>query len=151
VDPNLEIFKAHGHKLIVFHGWADVIVPSLGSVEYYENVEKAQARDAARDHKSRLEETQTFDRLFMVPGMGHCGGGPGLTGIDPLNALVEWVEQGTAPEEIVAKRTVKGVTEMSRPVCAYPAEARYSGHGDKNDAANFLCETPAEPGAAPAL
>ena len=151
VDPNLEKFKAHGHKLIVFHGWADVIVPSLGSVEYYESVEKAQARDAARDHKNRLEETQTFDRLFMVPGMGHCGGGPGLTGIDPLNALVEWVEQGTAPEEIVAKRTVKGVTEMSRPVCAYPAEARYSGHGDTNDAANFLCETPAEPGSAPAL
>lgn len=146
VNPDLSVFKAHGHKLIVFHGWADVIVPSLGSVEYYESVEKAQARDAARDHRSPLKETQTFDRLFMVPGMGHCGGGPGLTGIDPLDALEEWVEQGTAPEEIVAKRTVKGVTEMSRPVCAYPAEARYMGHGDTNDAGNFVCAMPAAGG-----
>lgn len=143
VDPNLEIFKAHGRKLIVFHGWADVIVPSMGSVDYYESVEKAQAKDAARDHKSRLEETQTFDRLFMVPGMGHCGGGPGLNGIDPLDALVRWVEQGTAPEEIVARRTVKGVTEISRPVCAYPEEARYIGRGDTSDAVNFVCAEPA--------
>jgi len=139
-DPDLQTFKAHGHKLIVYHGWADVIVPSLESINYYTSVENAQA---ASHHRSPADETQQFYRLFMVPGMAHCGGGPGLNSIDPVEALEQWVEKGTAPKKIIAKRTVKGVTEMTRPVCPYPQAARYNGAGDSNDAANFTCVNPA--------
>jgi feruloyl esterase len=142
-DPDLETFKAHGHKLIVYHGWADVIVPSLESINYYNSVENAQAQEAALHHQSAAAETQMFYRLFMVPGMGHCGGGPGLNGIDPVDALEQWVEKGTAPERIIAKRTVKSVTQISRPVCPYPQSARYNGSGDTGDAANFTCVNPA--------
>jgi feruloyl esterase len=142
-DPDLQAFKAHGHKLIVHHGWADVIVPSLESINYYTSVENAQAGQAASHHRSAADETQAFYRLFMVPGMAHCGGGPGLNGIDPVEALEQWVEKGTAPEKIIAKRTVKGVTEITRPVCPYPQAARYNGSGDSNDAANFTCVNPA--------
>jgi feruloyl esterase len=134
-DPNLETFKAHGHKLIVYHGWADVIVPSLESINYYASVEDVQARS----HHGKGEEMKDFYRLFMVPGMAHCGGGPGLNSIDPVEPLELWVEKGIAPEMIVAKRTEKGVTVMTRPVCAYPLVAHYKGSGDVNDAANFTC------------
>lgn len=138
-SPDLQTFKAHGHKLIVYHGWADVIVPSLESINYYQSVESAQAEEAARHHRSKTEETQGFYRLFMVPGMAHCAGGPGLNGIDAFESLELWVERGIAPEKIIAKRADKGVTQMTRPVCPYPQAARYNGDGDPNDAASFSC------------
>lgn len=134
-DPNLETFTAHGHKLIVYHGWADVIVPSLESINYYASVESAQARS----HHGKSEGMQDFYRLFMVPGMAHCGGGPGPNSVDPVEALELWVEKGIAPENIVAKRTERGVGVMTRPVCAYPLVALYKGSGDVNDAASFTC------------
>jgi feruloyl esterase len=143
-DPDLHIFKAHGHKLILYHGWADVIVPSLESINYYRTVEDAQAKVAAIDRRSNLEETQSFFRLFMVPGMAHCAGGPGLNGIDLVKPLELWVEKGIPPDKIVAGRYEKGTTQITRPVCPYPQAARYNGNGDTNDAGNFSCSEPSE-------
>lgn len=141
-DPDLHTFKSHGHKLIVYHGWSDVIVPSLESINYYQSAENAQADEAAKHHLSKTEETQGFFRLFMVPGMAHCGGGPGLNGIAPFDSLVTWVEKGLPPEKIIAGRYENGVTQMTRPVCPYPRIARYNGTGDSNDAASFSCIDP---------
>jgi hypothetical protein len=73
-------------------------------------------------------------RLFMLPGMAHCGGGPGATHFDPLGTMVDWVEHGAAPEKILA--TGEGFT---RPLCPYPENAHYKGSGDTHDAANFVC------------
>jgi feruloyl esterase len=138
-DPDLQAFKARGHKLIVYHGWADVIVPSLESINYYQSVENAQSEEATNHHRNATEETQGFFRLFMVPGMAHCAGGPGLNDIAPFESLETWVEEGLAPEKIIANRVEGGVKKMTRPVCPYPEVARYKGAGDTNDAANFSC------------
>jgi len=145
-DANLQTFKAHGHKLIAYHGWADRTVPSLESINYYQNVENAQKIEAARHHRSKAEETQAFYRLFMIPGMAHCGGGPGLNGIDPLSSLEAWVEKGIAPDMMIAKRSENGVTEFARPVCPYPEAARYNRTGDAKDASSFTCSLPAPKG-----
>lgn len=141
-SSDLQTFKAHGHKLIVFHGWADVIVPSLESIAFYRSVEDSQAEEAVSHHRSKAEETQEFYRLFMVPGMAHCAGGPGLNTVDAFEPLQLWVEKGIAPEILLAKRVEKGETQMTRPVCPYPQEARYNSTGDSNDAANFSCSDP---------
>jgi feruloyl esterase len=138
-DPNLHTFKTHAHKLLTYHGWADWLVAPQESVNYYKSVEDTQTRAAARHHRSNAEETQEFYRLFMVPGMSHCGGGPGLNTLDALPALELWVEKGIAPQKIIAKRMNKNTVEMTRPVCPYPQTARYNGTGNPNDAANFSC------------
>lgn len=145
-DPKLTLFKTHGHKLVVYHGWADAMVPSLESINYLSRVEAAQAKDAAAHKRTNAEETASFYRLFMVPGMSHCGGGPGLTEIDALESLVLWTEKGIAPEKIIARRVDKEATELIRPVCPYPQTARYCGSGNVNDAMNFTCATPAANG-----
>jgi feruloyl esterase len=145
-DPGLQAFKAHGHKLIVYHGWADVVVPSQESINYYKSVENAQEKDAASHHRSKTEETQEFYRLFMVPGMAHCSGGPGLNRIDALDSIELWVEKGIAPEKIVAKRVDKDATQMTRPVCPYPQTIRFNGSGDANEAASFSCSAAIEDG-----
>lgn len=138
-NPDLGVFKAHGHKLLVFHGWADWLVFSGESVNYYRGVAEAQAAPAATHHRTQDEETQTFMRLFMVPGMSHCAGGPGLTNVDPLPSLELWVEKGIAPQELVAWRSENGVIVNTRSVCPYPRTARYNGAGDAKDAASFTC------------
>ena len=145
-DPDLRAFKARGHKLVVYHGWADVVVPSLESINYYGAVEDAQATEAASHHRGAGEETQEFYRLFMVPGMAHCSGGIGLNSLDAFPSLELWVEKGIAPEKIVAKRVENGVTQIARPVCPYPQTVRYNGTGDTNDAANFSCSRPIQEG-----
>ncbi|HEX4645418.1 MAG TPA: tannase/feruloyl esterase family alpha/beta hydrolase, partial [Verrucomicrobiae bacterium] len=96
-----------------------------------------------------ITATQDFARLFMVPGMDHCGNqtnGPGIadTGIDPLTALEQWVEEGNAPSELIATKTAAtgGQTLWRRPVCAYPKVARYKGGGDPTDPTNFTCTEP---------
>jgi pimeloyl-ACP methyl ester carboxylesterase len=128
VDPNLKSFIEHKGKLLMYHGWADPGVPPMGSVNYYNNVAKtvgAPAKDATR--------------LFMVPGMGHCGGGDGTSTFDMIKALEQWVEQGKAPERIEASRVRNGVTDRTRPLCAYPQVAVYKGSGSTDDSANFVC------------
>jgi feruloyl esterase len=141
-NPDLSAFKAHGHKLILFHGWADWLVPPAESVNYYRAVLDAQASTAASHHESKEQETEAFFRFFLVPGMAHCAGGPGLNGLDALPSLELWVEKGVAPEEMVARRTEKDAVTMTRPVCPYPRIASYKGTGDASNAASFSCKNP---------
>jgi feruloyl esterase len=135
---DLDAFQQRGGKLILYHGWADPLVTPLLTVDYYEAIAKK---------ADGFDQAQSFARLFMVPGMDHCGintDGPGIadTGIDPLTALEQWVEGGTAPDMLMATKTRGGETLWQRPVCAYPKAATYDGHGDVKDPASFHCAAP---------
>lgn len=142
-SADLSAFKARGAKLLVFQGWSDPVVVATDTIAYYDRVKAAQGSQA---------EVDAFMRLFVVPGMGHCSGGPGATSFgnagtppvvdadhDLLSALDRWVEQGTAPARIVASRVVGGSVVRTRPVCAWPTQAVYGGSGSTDDAANFSC------------
>jgi feruloyl esterase len=111
------------------HGWNDQLVPPLNTINYYESVRKAMGARPAEE----------FVRLFMAPGMLHCGGGPGPNTFDALTALEQWAEQGKAPEKIVASRSTNGVVDRTRPLCPYPQVAQYKGTGSTDDAMNFVC------------
>jgi len=147
IDPNLKPFMARGGKLILYHGWGDAAIPAPNTIDYYNSVVGKMGR----------HDTDSFVRLFMVPGMQHCGGGPGANSFgqgadyppfDPehniYTALEQWVENGAAPPKITATKYVddtdplKGV-KMTRPLCSYPQVPKYKGSGDTNDAANFVC------------
>lgn len=134
VNPDLSQFKARGGKLIHYHGWSDPDITPLNSINYYESVVKAQGDDV-----HGLRRTEEFYRLFMVPGMWHCGGGPGATSFDMIEPLDNWVEKGVAPDKVLASRITNGVVERTRPLCPYPQEAQWKGVGSTDDAANFVC------------
>ena len=142
VSSDLSVFRDHGGKLLMYHGWADPLIPSQSSINYFnalvsaENSDLQQASFGPGD--AGLGETQKYARLFMVPGMYHCSGGPGPNVFDALTPLVTWVESGVAPETIVATTTPPAV-QMTRPLCVYPKVARYSGSGSPSIAANFTC------------
>jgi len=139
-SPDLRSFRAEGGKLLQYHGWGDAAISPLNSVEYYENVQAFLSRFP--DSRSvAAGPTTDFYRLFMVPGMGHCGGGVGANTFDAFSALETWLEKGTAPERIIAVGNSAGdpSKKMTRPLCVYPKTARYKGTGDSNDAANFEC------------
>jgi feruloyl esterase len=135
IDPDLRRFTARGGKLILTHGWSDASLAPQNTIRYYESV------------GAKLgERSQDFVRLFMVPRMGH-----GVGGTDQFNALAaleRWVEEGVAPDRILAQQVGNiagastGVT-MERPLCPYPQVARWKGKGSRNDAANFDCASPA--------
>lgn len=127
-DPDLTDFKDQGGKMIVWHGWIDQFIAPRNSIHYYESVEAAMAEGDT--------EIGDFFRLFMVPGVKHCSGGPGPGTFDALAALEQWVEEGVAPDQILATNTSTG---MTRPLCPYPSVARWKGQGSTDDAANFLC------------
>jgi feruloyl esterase len=127
-DPDLSKFKAHGGKLILYHGWADPAIQAEHTVNYYNSV-------LAKMGKSQ----DSWIRLFMVPGMGHCGGGAGPNQIDWMSALENWREKGQAPASITGTGNNAG-TPMTRPLCPHPQVATYKGSGDSNDAANFVCK-----------
>jgi feruloyl esterase len=129
-DPNLAAFFARGAKLIQYHGWADPQIQPLSSVKYYDRVLQRMGGAAA------VKENY---RLFMVPGMAHCGGGEGTSTFDMLAALEQWVEQRRAPDSIPASRVVNGRIDRTRPLCPSPQQATYTGSGDINDAKNFVC------------
>ncbi len=130
--------------MILYHGWNDPAIPAVNTVNYYQSVLA----------KMGQKETDSFVRLYMIPGMQHCDNGPGADSFgqvgqlvfdDPQHsvdaALEQWVEKGTAPPTIVAsKKDQHGQKTMSRPLCAYPESARYKGSGDTNDASSFSCE-----------
>ena len=101
-----------------------------GRVNYYQDVVATMGG---------AEQTESFARLFMVPGMGHCGGGPGTDVFDKVGVLEQWVEHGTAPDKIIAAHRTKDVEDMTRPLCPYPEVAKWKGSGSTNDAANFVC------------
>jgi feruloyl esterase len=130
LDTNLAPFKAHDGKLVMYHGWADAVVPPEDGVRYYEAVQKTMGG---------AEKTSDFFRLFMVPGMGHCSGGPGPNTFDAVGALDEWVTRKAAPEKIVASHSTAGKVDRTRPLCAYPQVAKWNGTGSSDDAANFSC------------
>jgi hypothetical protein len=147
-DPDLKRFKDRGGKLVIYHGWSDPAIPPVNAINYYQSVvSKMGAKNAGE-----------FVRLFMIPGMQHCSGGPGpsefgqnvVSGGDPAHdlssALEKWVEQGSAPEQVIATK-YKGSSPASgvvrtRPVCHYPQVARWNGSGSSDDAANFSCVNP---------
>jgi len=129
-NPDIGAFKARGGKLIVYNGWADPVVNPIDTITYFDKVKALQGSQA---------EVDRFARLFLVPGMGHCGGGTGTSTFDVLTALDQWVDKGIAPDVIPASRTTGGVVDRTRPLCAHPKEARYNGSGSVNDAANFTC------------
>lgn len=139
-DPNLKAFSARGGKLILYHGWNDAALPPMNTVNYYQSVVT----------KLGKRRANSFVRLFMAPGVQHCAGGPGpdifgqmvTSGqSDPQHdltlALERWVEQGVAPDQVVA--TKRTAAQRTRPLCPYPQVARYKGSGSTDDAANFKC------------
>jgi feruloyl esterase len=131
IDPNLRAFRARGGKLIQYHGWNDQLISPDFSVNYYESV------------SATLPNAQQFYRLFMAPGMGHCGGGSGPDRFDMQRALEDWVERGVAPDSVIATRQgPSGAPERSRQLCPYPKVAVYKGEGDTNVASSFRCEGP---------
>jgi len=129
VDANLSRFVDHGGKLLIYHGWSDPGIPPSNSVNYYESVLKALGTTkSARDGV----------RLFMVPGMAHCGGGDGTSSFDMVAAVDTWVATKAAPSTIPASKT-GGTVPRTRPLCAYPAVATYKGTGSTDEAPNFVC------------
>jgi feruloyl esterase len=130
MNPDLTAFFASRGKLIQYHGWSDPQIQPLSSVEYYERVLQRMGG------RAKVKENY---RLFMVPGMAHCGGGAGTSDFDMLAALERWVEQGEAPDSVPASRVVNGRVDRTRPLCPHPQLATFKGTGDINDAANFVC------------
>ena len=133
VDPNLQPFFSHGGKLLMYHGWADPGIPPMFSVEYFKNVV---------DKLGGVKKAEDSIRLFMVPGMGHCGGGDGPNTFDAMKSLAQWVEQGKAPDKIVATHLTKGAIDRTRPLCPYPQTAIYEGSGSTDNDGNFACKLP---------
>lgn len=148
INPDLKAFQARGGKLILYHGWNDPAITPLSTINYYNSVIA----------KMGQREVDSFARLYMLPGVQHCGGGPGpdsLTEVGDASlgtrshnmaAILEgWVEHGVAPSTIIAAKLPKADGQhplMTRPLCPYPQEAKYKGKGDSNDAANFSCGRP---------
>ncbi len=138
-DPNLKPFRDRGGKLILWHGWSDSALAPTSTIDYYSSVISKMGR----------QDADGFTRLYMVPGMQHCGGGPGPNSLrGPMTtALEQWVEQGSAPDRIIATKFKTDGNPTSglartRPLCPYPQVARYSGSGSLDEAANFACVVP---------
>jgi len=127
-DTDLTPFKVSDGKIIFFNGWSDPALSALGTIQYYEGVE---------DGDPQADE---YARLFLLPGVLHCGGGPGPDQVEWLETIRKWVEEDQAPTRITAtKRARDGSVEMARPLCASPPEARYDGRGDPKRAESFAC------------
>ena len=133
VDPNLKRFVSHGGKLILYHGWSDNLIAPLNSVNYFNSVVSK---------LGGLEKTEESVRLFMAPGMGHCAGGEGPNTFDMVTSLEQWVEQGKAPDRVVASHKTGSQVDRMRPLCPYPQVAKYKATGSIDDAANFVCTQP---------
>jgi feruloyl esterase len=128
-NPDLSAFQKAGGKLILWHGWADQHISPRYTIQYYEAVQKQMGASAA----------DQFLRMYLIPGVGHCGGGEGLDSIDLVSRITGWVEQGTTPAAVTTyKLDTAGAVTASRPVYPYPAVAKYSGTGDWHDAANYV-------------
>jgi feruloyl esterase len=136
-NPDLSGVRRHGAKLILYHGWNDPSISPLNTINYYDNV--IAELQQGRSREQAAAEVQEFARLFLVPGMLHCTGGPGPNSFDMLTALENWVEKGVPPDQVIAAHETKGVVDRTRPLCAYPKVAVYNGSGSTDDAANFAC------------
>jgi feruloyl esterase len=131
LDPDLKPFIDRGGKLIQYHGWSDPQISPGNSTQYYTRV---------LDKVGGAAAVQNSYRLFMAPGMGHCGGGEGPNTFDMVGALEQWVEHGKAPDRIIASHSTNDVVDRTRPLCPYPQFAVYKGTGSTDEAANFECK-----------
>jgi feruloyl esterase len=146
-STDLGEFRQHGGKLLMYHGWADPLIPSQSSINYFNALvgndsSGVQQASLASGGNPALQRTQSYARLFMAPGLYHCSGGPGPNTFDALTPLVNWVEAGVAPETIVATKFVNDTppaVQMTRPLCVFPKVAKYNGSGSTSIAANFTC------------
>jgi feruloyl esterase len=129
-DANLDAFKGQGRKLLLWHGWSDPALTPLATIRYYEQV---QARDP---------NVRDYARMFMMPGMLHCIGGPGPDTADWTETIDAWVESGKAPDRIIARKVIGGSVTRTRPLCPYPQRATYTGSGSIDAAENFACRQP---------
>jgi feruloyl esterase len=136
-NPDLSAFRARGGKLILYHGWSDAAIPAKNTVAYYQSVQAKMGPGTA-----------DFARLFLVPGMSHCTLGPGPNVFDVVGPLDAWKDRGAAPERLIATKFDNDIFAYlglpakplrTRPLCAYPKVARWSGSGSTDDAANFSC------------
>jgi feruloyl esterase len=132
-DPNLKKFFDRRGKILLYHGWNDQLIAPRNTINYYNTVLAATGGPA---------KAADSVRLFMVPGMAHCAGGEGTSSFDALSAVEQWVENGKAPNEIIASHLSAGVADRTRPLCVYPQVAQYKGTGSIDDAANFVCRAP---------
>lgn len=132
-NPDLTAFRAAGGKLLLWHGWADPAISPYGTVAYYH---------AVVERMGGTNATQQFARLFMLPGVGHCGGGQGPDAFDGLTPTLDWVEKGVAPSRLVATMYGDDSVVRTRPVYPYPTVARYDGSGSTDDATNFAPSAP---------
>jgi feruloyl esterase len=131
-SPDIKQFAGRGAKLVIYHGWGDTNVPPRSSVNYYKRlVETLGASDVDKSV-----------RLYMAPGMGHCGGGEGPNVFDALAVLEQWRENGKAPAEMPASLLADGRVVRTRPLCPYPQIAQYKGSGSIDDASSFVCRSP---------
>ena len=125
VNPDLSKFKSHGGKLLLTHGWAGTGITPENTILYYDSV------------LDKMGKNQSdWMRLFMAPGMGHCGGGPGVNTFDSIGTLEKWVEKGVAPDQMMGT----GAQGFTRPMCPYPQYAEYKGTGDLKDGSNWACK-----------
>ncbi|MBT7952541.1 MAG: tannase/feruloyl esterase family alpha/beta hydrolase [Gammaproteobacteria bacterium] len=131
-NPDLHDYKNRGGKLLMYHGWSDIGVSPIMTVQYYEEVMRTMGS----------VQTQSFFRTFMIPGMFHCNGGRNVDRFDTMTNLINWVEAGIMPESITASSVENDQITRTRPLCPYPQVARYKGEGDINQAENFKCVTP---------
>ncbi|MDQ6708191.1 MAG: tannase/feruloyl esterase family alpha/beta hydrolase [Acidobacteriota bacterium] len=130
-DTDLSAFQRRGGKILMYFGWADPALNPLMGIDYYERVSKQMG-----------PSTTDFFRLFMVPGMFHCGGGIGTSAFDAVTPLISWEEKSEAPDSILASRLTDGKVARTRPLCAYPEIAKYKGSGSIDEAASFTCSHP---------
>lgn len=128
VNFDLKPFFERGGKLLMWHGWSDPQVPAEHSTIFFNNVKRTVGADAERSLA-----------LFMLPGVTHCGGGPGPDSFDKMAAISEWVERGRKPSRIIASHLTDGRVDRTRPLCPFPQVARYNGQGSTDDAESFSC------------
>jgi len=127
-NPNLDAFKAKGHKLLMWHGWSDPALTALGSIKYHDQV------------VSHDPNAHDYFRMFMMPGVLHCAGGPGPDTADWAAAIDNWVEKGQAPDRVIARKVAAGgAVSRTRPLCVYPQRAVYNGTGSVDDEKSFAC------------
>jgi feruloyl esterase len=137
-DPKLASLRKSGSKMLIYHGQADPVFSVNDTVRWYDRL-----------NKNLQGHADAVARLFTIPGETHCGGGVTLDKFDALTALIDWVEKGKAPDHIIASANpankevpASWSPGRTRPLCPYPSYAAYSGQGDSEDAANFVCKTP---------